>query len=267
MRTYFKKIYRVIFLTVSILILSSGAVSCAAEKQRTLNAISVSYPELTTLTETDLDTEYFVRLYQEHPEIYSTSNYFVYSKNGELVISDTPTVDQPSATHMKNGYFSGIDTKSEYGQHYGYCRYNDYSDTTGQIISNDCYYTFIKKTERHGYMISVAYEPDQKTTVTEFKLNSEKVWESKIIYELNGIAQGHYYYDENNTIYLATTHELVKLTPDNGNHVVLIDEEFGKYNHPNSIAQLNDCLYMGSALGIYEYSMISGKLSWFPIEH
>lgn len=189
---------------------------------------------------------------------------YVSEENGKLLVSVSSGHESPDAFSMRGhyGYFVGVDM----GEFDGWLKcYPYFSAQEAEIVDEPVMVSdkncrgIVKVNNTLGY--AFGWTEIYKLVVPE----GEKEW-TWAKTELDGMCLAYSYCEESETIYIATSKELLALSVVDDSVTVLADLSLWGYAGEWSMLRLNDKVYVGMSRGIYEYDLTTGKSLWYPLD-
>lgn len=261
---YRKKAVFCFFITILLIVL----ISCKSNNY--IKVSSYDYNGLKRLKEGDFSKE--TALTWGRPENpYDNYTCYVTVKNDELLISNSEPSYLSDVMPMNNGYFVGVDL----GEFDGWVRYFPYYSAypeSGEsfVVANENFGGFIKIDNNSGFAITYTYTmtpfDDGEGKVYYLSLK-QKEWTYGTAITFSGIPRASSYVESEHVIYIVTTESILSYSVESQELSVLTESTLLNYIGTNSVVKLNNNIYCGSPMGIYEYSLATGEERWYPMDY
>ena len=263
-------IYRVIIIAVFACMVVT-LFSCSLGKKEI--SITSTYDGLNKLIEGEIDID---RL---NDWIYIDDNpYYSYEcavsvYDGTLHVSEIE--DDSYRQYMfagDNGYFMGVSI----GHFDGWVRYYPYNSaftsTESKLICTSNCVGMVKRDNRHGYFIT----PDTSSEggrgiIYELTLSdTSSEWECSELLSIDGAPEAMAYDEESNELVVASNTGLYLIDIDSDEltsiSLTVPSQEIWSIMQPNSVAMIDEFIYVGTSTGVYEYDRNTSVYRWYPVD-
>ncbi len=247
--------------------------ACTSEHADTLAVKSIDYDGLTELTAAEPDEEMIKNwsLISQNPYV----DYICYlTVSGEsLVVSNFHDSPNTFMTHRTtNGYFLGVDV----GEFDGWVKYFPYYSAVApeivgssrDVVNENCR-GFVEDWSRNVYLFTWDYAglySPGSGVIYELRLPSlDGEWEWKQVAEVAGKPLFFEYDRENKIIYVVSSMELVAFSLEDYSVTTLSD--LSLWGAATSMVRIDNKLYIGMAMGIYEYDLATADTKWYPMDY
>ena len=186
-------------------------------------------------------------------------------RNDELYVSSEWEY-QNSFTVMGNcGYFVGVDL----GEFDGWVRYHSYDKDEPILVVNENCRGFVKVDNDTAYLFTgFCHIFHDEGAVYKLSFSPEYDESSCVkIADLSGNPLVYTYNKVSQTVYVATTKELLAVSLVDNSITTLSDISLWEHSGATSIVEHNGKLYVGFCMGIYEYDLETKKVMWYPMDY
>lgn len=261
-------------IRIAVLLVLTLAVLCSCKaEETTLKVKSIDYDGLTELTAAEPDEEMIKNwsLISQNPYV----DYICYlTVSGEsLVVSNFHDSPNTFMTHRTtNGYFLGVDV----GEFDGWVKYFPYYSAVApeivgssrDVVNENCR-GFVEDWSRNVYLFTWDYAglySPGSGVIYELRLPSlDGEWEWKQVAEAAGKPLFFEYDRENKIIYVVSSMELVAFSLEDYSVTTLSD--LSLWGAATSMVRIDNKLYIGMAMGIYEYDLTTTETKWYPMDY
>ncbi len=259
-------------LILSLLLLCS----CTAAKDSgadVLKVKSIDYNGLTELTAAEPDEAVIKKWSNSEANPFWDCECYLTVSGDQLVVSNDSAYETRFITHRTtNGYFLGVDVGEfdgwvKYFPHYS-ARQPEIVGPSRDVVNENCR-GFVEESGNKVYLFTWKYAglySPGSGFIYELRLpDSKGEWEWEKVNEFPGRPWCFEYDRENRIIYIVSSFELLAFSIDDYSVTTLAD--LSLWGSANSMVRLNDKLYIGMAMGIYEYDLATAETKWYPIEY
>ena len=266
--------YFIVFLLLFVLVFSA----CTKGDSNVLHVKSIDYNGLTELTAAEPDEEMIRNWILIDQNAYSDYTCCLTISGNQIVVSNYDTYPNTYITQRTaNGYFVGVDV----GEFDGWVKYFPHYSTLGpeiagpsrDVVNENCRGFVEEGSGNIVYLFTCDYAglyPPGSGYIYELhfpSLNGEREWEWVRVNEIEGIPLFLEYDRENKIIYIVSSLELVAFSLEDYSVTALADLSLWQYSAATSMVRLNDKLYIGMAMGIYEYDLTTAETKWYPMDY
>lgn len=245
-------------------------------KEDVLYVKSIDYPGLTEL-HAEFPDEDTIRGWN----FFTLNPYYPYvcrvSLSGEdLVITNDRTSLKAFTMMGDHGYFLGVTL----GEWDGWVKLYPYHSALApeivgepQMVVNENCRGIIQINNALGYLLvgttgSILDTEAALGAIYELRLNKEsREWEWEKLSNLPGYPLLYEYDEDGKTIYIATHTELLSFSVEDKSVVSLADLRIWASTGALSIVQRDQTLYLGMAMGIYEFDLTKNDWKWYPMHY
>lgn len=264
-------------IRIAVLLVLTLAVLCSCKaEETTLKVKSIDYDGLTELTAAEPDEETIKNWPASYKNPYWDYICHLTVSGDNLVVSNNHARQQAYLMHVDYGYFVG----AKIGSHYdtGFVMYypafwtiNDevyQAELPPKLVAAEQCRGFV---EVDGQPLIYLFTNESfytgKSYVYEIRLtDSEYHWEWERICELPSLPIAYNLDNENKIIYIVTEDELLAFSFEDYSFTTLADLSLW-HNSATSMVRLDDKLYIGMRMGIYEYDLTTTETEWYPMDY
>ena len=245
--------------TVLLVVLIASAQLCfsACSGKGSLDVMSYDYQGLVKMEQNDIDLDYIWQNF--------TGHYCGVSLENEKLVISRPDINKRSYTMMGNyGYFVGVDL----GEFDGWVRFFPYDgdDTEPLLVVDENCRGFVERGQGKGELLLTGLAHMGLNEGALYKLYLvDKQWHWEKLCDLGSSPNAYFYNKDTGILYIVTDMAILAYTEEDGLETLLKNEDLG-YMYPNSLVELDGKLYVGMALGVYEYDLGNGSTSWYTLD-
>lgn len=259
------------YIAVVMLIVILFMSSCTQSKANILPVVSLDYPGLTEMIAGDMDEDVIRGWTSIDLNPYWECCCHVSLSNDELIISNK--VDYNESFTMKGniGYFVGVNIGHSDGWVKWYPTHSAWSpEIVGKpkLVADESCQGFIKVDNNKGYLFTYDTFDDAIGYIYELVLpdiNGE--WQWQRVGQFSSCPLAFTYNEDTQMIYVATSTELASFSIKDNEIVSLADLSLWQYTGVTSMVELNDKLYLGMCMGVYEYDLNTKQTKWYPMDY
>lgn len=266
-----RRIYKVISI-FAIACLVAVLFSCSSPVRRI--DVTSTYNGLNRLEEGEIDIDRLNDWIYIEGNPYHDRECAVSVHDGILHVSEID--DDANRRYMfigDNGYFLGVNI----GEFDGWVRYYPFNSATLSLESkliceNNCV-GMVKCNNREGYFVVYDIESeDQKGTIYKLTLpDTDSKWECRQVAIVEGIPQCMGYDEERKELIVASDKGLYLINVTDGDlspvSLTVPSQDVWSVIQPNSIAALDEFIYVGTSTGVYEYDRNTSEYHWYPVDY
>ena len=234
---------------------------------KTLKVNSSIYPEINELSSAQVNEKELDRwCYADNP--YGSYSVHVDIEKDALKLSVLKYYQEPE-THgvgVNYGFFVGAD----FGEFGGYLKFYTDMKSEPTVFSEDNCHGLVRVDNDLCYLLSGKVGMSNNLESDIYKLSRPKnssEWQSEKVATISGSVNTYLYSKEDNCLYVSTQKALVKVSLADNKVTTLTNPSYWRDLLTNSMVELDGSLYIGAAMGVWEYEKESGDSYWYPIDY
>lgn len=251
---------------VLLLLLCSA---CTGDR-RVLEVVSCDYDGLTKLQSGAFDTTAANQWHDAGQNPWGVYSCCLTEIDGRLIVQNRTDIYESAVMECTDGYFIGTDIAGD-GWVWYYPHNSAVSDMQEEarlVVEENCK-GFVKLTENKGYLFTQA--DDIGKTVTNIYylryLYDESRWTWTLMADINSCLYAYFFDFDGHCIYIAAKDGFYSFDLLTQTLSLIKKPELFEYIDVNSIVRINDSIYFGCSMGIYEYIPATDEEFWYPMDY